>query len=574
MISGLFYLQYHLLKNRTLVRLKRLRQPKYLAGAVVGGLYFYFYFFRYLFGFGAPRPNASLAVLPDSIALYESLGALLVLMVILLGWFVPHGRAALTFTEAEIAFLFPAPLSRSGLIHYKLLRSQSRILFTTFFLTIIANRFGGKAWIHATGLWIALSILNLHSLGSSFARTMLLDRGITNWQRRIAILCIFGAAAGLVVIWIKRTLPPLDLSQFQNIGEVRDYALQVLNSGPTPYLLYPFRLVVRPYLAPNGHAFIAALWPAFALLLLHYFWVARSDVAFEEASIEASKKLAEKVAAVRSGNWQTTRQNRKPKRAPFRLNPLGFQPVALLWKNLMSAGQAFTPRLWIVLASVTLGLGIGLRGSAGNADWLTVIGMLAGMLIIWSLLLGPQFFRQDLRQDLLMADVLKSYPMRGWQIVLGELLAPASILTGMQWFLLIVAATFPSGPFSAGANPSQRLALIFGAAILLPFLNLITLQIPNASVLLFPAWFQASKEGAKALRRRDSASSCCSANCLCSWWPCFLRLLCSRWCFFFSKGFVATVWLFHFRQSRRLSCSRLKPAAALCCSGGSLTGSI
>ena len=302
-----------------------------------------------------------------------------------------------------------------------------------------------------------------------------------------------------VVIWIKRTLPPLDLSQFHNIGEVRDYASQVLNSGPTPYLLYPFRLLVRPYLAPNGHAFIAALWPAFALLLLHYFWVARSDVAFEEASIEASKKLAEKVAAVRSGNWQATRQNRKPKRAPFRLNPLGFQPVALLWKNLMSAGQAFTPRLWIVLASVTLGLGIGLRGSTGNADWLTVIGMLAGMLIIWSLLLGPQFFRQDLRQDLFMADVLKSYPMRGWQIVLGELLAPASILTGMQWFLLIIAATFPSGPFSAGASLSQRLALIFGAAILLPFLNLITLQIPNASVLLFPAWFQTSKEGAQGI---------------------------------------------------------------------------
>ena len=35
-----------------LFRLKRLRQPKYLAGAIIGGLYFYFYFFRLLLGQG------------------------------------------------------------------------------------------------------------------------------------------------------------------------------------------------------------------------------------------------------------------------------------------------------------------------------------------------------------------------------------------------------------------------------------------------------------------------------------------------------------------------------------------
>src|SRR2546422_11337911 len=68
----------------------------------------------------------------------------------------------------------------------------------------------------------------------------------------------------------------------------------------------------------------------------------------------------------------------------------------------------------------SLALGLGLRRSGGNADWLTVAGMLAAMLVIWSLLLGPQFLRQDLRQDLFVADVLKSYPMHGWQIVLDR----------------------------------------------------------------------------------------------------------------------------------------------------------
>ena len=118
------------------------------------------------------------------------MGALILLTILLLAWIIPHQRAALTFTEAEVAFLFPAPISRRGLIHFKLLRSQTAILFTTLLLTLVTNRFGGKAWIHAAGWWLIFSTLNLHLLGSSFARTMLLDRGITNWQRRLGILAL------------------------------------------------------------------------------------------------------------------------------------------------------------------------------------------------------------------------------------------------------------------------------------------------------------------------------------------------------------------------------------------------
>ena len=49
MIAALFYLQYHSTRNRLVTRFKRLQQPKYLIGAIAGGLYFYFYFIRYLF---------------------------------------------------------------------------------------------------------------------------------------------------------------------------------------------------------------------------------------------------------------------------------------------------------------------------------------------------------------------------------------------------------------------------------------------------------------------------------------------------------------------------------------------
>ena len=194
MISALLYLQYHTFRNRLVSRFRRLKQPKYLIGAIVGGFYFYFYFFRYLFhGIGGRQP-VNLAVSPEHRLLFESLGALVLFVIVLLAWFIPHERAALTFTEAEVAFLFPAPITRRTLIHFKLLRSQLGIFFSSLFLTLISRRFGGNVWIHALGWWLILSTLNLHFLGCSFARTMLLDHGVSNRLRRLLVVGLGGGA--------------------------------------------------------------------------------------------------------------------------------------------------------------------------------------------------------------------------------------------------------------------------------------------------------------------------------------------------------------------------------------------
>ena len=46
MIGALFYLLFTSWKNRLLWRIRRLKQPKYLVGAIVGAGYFYFFFLR------------------------------------------------------------------------------------------------------------------------------------------------------------------------------------------------------------------------------------------------------------------------------------------------------------------------------------------------------------------------------------------------------------------------------------------------------------------------------------------------------------------------------------------------
>ncbi len=498
MIAALLYLQCHSFRNRLVSRFKRLKQPKYLIGAIVGGIYFYFYFFRYIFirGFGGPQ-GMNLAISPEHLQLFELFCALVLFVIVVLAWIIPHERAALTFTEAEVAFLFPAPLTRRSLIHFKLVRSQLRILFSALFLTLVSRRFGGNVWIHALGWWLILSTLNLHFLGASFARTLLLDRGISNWLRRLLVFGLVVAMAGAVWVWAKRTLPEPGSADTANPSAILDYAQRVLTAGPALYLLYPFRLMVRPFLAPDAPAFFVALAPALVLFLCHYLWVVYSDVAFEEASVEASQKMAVRIAAVRAGNWQGAKKNQKARRPWFKLAGTGPAATALLWKNLIGVGQVFSVRLWISIIVIVTVLGVSL-GKIGNSEGLSVMAaILIAVALSYSLLLGPQLLRLDFRNDLPQADILKTFPMRGWQIALGEILAPVAVLAAFQWLMLLVGAGLLF--CLPGKQETLFLAIALGAAMLLPVLDLIVLLIPNAAVLLFPSWIQAGKDSPRGI---------------------------------------------------------------------------
>jgi hypothetical protein len=496
MIAGaLFYYQRHWWRNRLLTRVRRLRQPKYLFGAIVGGLYFYWYIFHAL-GSGGRGVRFS----PEHQDMAQAIAALFLLVAVLLAWILPHSRAALSFTEAEVAFLFPAPIGRRTLIHFKLLKSQSVIFFSAIFMTLIGRSWGGgNPVIRTLGWWVVFATLNLHSLGSSFARTRLMDRGLSNWLRRILVLGVAGIMAAGIILWLRYTVPPPPpvSGRTTDISWLGRYANEILHSGPLPYVLFPFRLVVAPCFAANAGQFLLALGPALAVMALLYWWVIRSNVAFEEASVELSRKTAERIAAVRSGNWQAARKPKKAGRSPFQLRPSGLPAVALFWKNLTSAGRLITARVWMFLVWIVIFGGFLLQSHTKQAGGLgAALAFLALGLAAISLFWGPQMLRNDLRQDLPATDVLKMFPMPGWQVVLGEVLAPAAILAGVQWLLILVGLIlFPDRFGNYSTTPGQRISFALAAAIVLPCVDLIAMLIPNAAVLFFPAWFQLGKDG-------------------------------------------------------------------------------
>jgi hypothetical protein len=125
------------------------------------------------------------------------------------------------------------------------------------------------------------------------------------------------------------------------------------------------------------------------------------------------------------------------------------------------------------------------------------VAFLIAFALGYSLLLGPQLLRLDFRHDLPLADLLKTFPLRGWQIALGEILAPVVVLAAFQWLLLVFGAALVF--YLPGRQAALLLAVALGAAVLLPVLDVLLLLIPNAAVLLFPSWIQTGKDSPRGI---------------------------------------------------------------------------
>lgn len=500
MIGALVYLQLTSLKNAVRLRLKRLRTPRYLFAALVGAAYFYFVLFR---SNGGKPPSVPLAVSSpfaagQGAALLESAGACLLFAAVVLAWVLPNSRAALAFTEAEVAHLFPAPVSRRTLIHYKLLKSQVSVLFSAVFLTLISNRWsflGGGALVHAAGWWLIFSLYNLHLVGASFARERLLHFGIDGVRRRLYVLAALLALGAGTWLWLKRSLPLPTENGARDVASLIDYVQTVLATPPLAWALAPFRWSVRPFFATDIAGFLAAVWPGLLLLVVHYWWVLRSDVAFEEASVALSQKRAAALADVRAGKWPGGGPKRK-RPEPFPLAPTGWPSMAFLWKGLIAAGPLYYPRYWLLTGVFLLA---GLYWFGNEPAYRLATGGVLGVCValsLYGILFGPVLARRGLASMLERLDLVKSYPLRGWQVVLGELLCPVTMLCVFEWVVLALAALSALLLQEGEADPALVLSGLLGTWVAIGPLAGLLFALNYAGALYFPAWLGASQQGA------------------------------------------------------------------------------
>ncbi len=494
-MNALGYLVTRSFANGVLFRLRRLRQPKYLFGAILGAAYFYFYFGKIL---GASRQPIGPKIISQVILTPDLGAALLFLTTIVMAWILPASRAAIAFTEAEIAFLFPAPIPRRTLVIMRLLKSQFSLLFFSAFMLLITGRFqlGAEAWFRVGGWWAILNTLNLHRIGASFALQRLRERGMADGKRRAVVVVVL---AGIVVAaeFMRRHLP--DAPSLTAVAQggaavVANYLAQVLHAGPLPVVLAPFKLVVLPNFAHDATTFFRALAPALGIMALHFIWVVRADVSFEDAAIESAKKRAIFLAARGRGETRARTGTGKARVPVWRLRPTGFAPLAFVWKSLLKVGGKRILSRWLVFF---LGLAAGARILGNFPELSPALGTLAAVIgigcyvtLLLSFILIGQHAAAQLRQGIAAMDLLKTYPLPGWQIALGELAGPVLLGTVMQWFALgtgvLLMKLIPSLAHVA-------LMLFYGAAglaVFLPVFNLSCAILPCAGALYFPGWFR------------------------------------------------------------------------------------
>jgi ABC-2 type transport system permease protein len=167
-------------------------------------------------------------------------------------------------------------------------------------------------------------------------------------------------------------------------------------------------------------------------------------------------------------------------------------PIAFLWRNLISAGPWFYPRRWLLISAGVLAAVAGLAADPALRPWLRLVQAAALPVSIWVLIGGPMLMRREVRLMMERLDVIKTHPVPGWQVVLGEMLAPIVLLTAVEWLVLAVLGV------SFGAlTRSFAYTILFtilgaaGVGLLVPPLVGLMMAIPFAATLYFPGWMSA-----------------------------------------------------------------------------------
>jgi hypothetical protein len=462
-------------KNRVVRWFMRLRQVRYLAGATLAGLYLWSFLFRHR-GVSVGSTPAG-AVNEIFIVVVTFIATLL----ILIPWALPNEAPGFVFSEAEIQFLFPAPITRRQLLAYKVLQSQIALLFTAAVMSFFAFR--GSRYL---GMWIALSVLNVYMMFVSFARARLKLAGI-GWPTRLGVF--FVAITGLIAIsaWQFRNNAGVIVDAMLK-GKIADYAsaISAITRQPPLGLI----LVVPRLLGEIAYSLsITTLLRDGAILLgaavILFLATVHLDVSFEDASIVASQR-----ALIRRGRMRGMRMGsnmavvrRFP--APFRLADRGWPEIAVFWKNLVAAMRVSSfPMLAVILPVAFLAAASIFGGHSGTAASLGYAGLIttAGLT-----LLGPQMVRADLRIDLLRLDVVKTFPLTAEALLAAEMAAPLAIVSALALLMLGVSFAllrFGNVPESFVTSPE----FVVCALVFIVPISAIQLLIQNGAMILLPAW--------------------------------------------------------------------------------------
>ncbi|MGE5347027.1 MAG: putative ABC exporter domain-containing protein [Acidithiobacillales bacterium] len=504
-------------ENAILRRLRRLAEPRYLIGLIAGLAYLGMLIWRQ----GRPtlRGSATWAWPMEFTGLVQLIAATALLVGTTLVWLFRGSEASLSLTEGEAQFLFSAPLARTSVVHFALVRSQLRVL-SGVVIALLFSRPGSVAGLlrDALGGWLLFSTVNLHLLGVGFTKAGWKERAPAIRRAATTVMTLLGIAAIAFVVaavaeGLARAAGAPTSRRGLSVVALEGAVLSGSLGRPLLALLYPFRLLVAPLFAPTAATFLRTLPAALGLLILHYVWAVGTSVRFEEATIVGAARRAAERERRRQGNLPALPGERRRRSVPFLLGPLGRPEAAIIWKNLTAWNRTpLKTQLLGVGALITLLFLAAATFRQPQADQagvavLTVLGVLGPVLAV----VLPSGLRNDLRGDLESAAVLKSWPVASASLVVGEILAPLwagclALAAGLGGALAVAAGRALRGAGATGTlgglgGPAGLLPAALAAVFLVPPLTFLLLLGLNAATLAFPAWFPPGRKRTRGLEQ-------------------------------------------------------------------------
>lgn len=464
MTRAFFYVTVRTLLNRTRNKLRRLREPRYLISMMAALGYLYISVGRH-----AMKRNFSLPVELHLMA--SDVIALGVLAILILAWTLPN-HAALEFSEAEMQFLFTAPVSRRQLLIYKLLRSQPAIITTAIVLTILRLPNG-----HGIGVWMVWTTFSLYLTFVNLGRSRLQMKGVRGYVITAAALLLFLACATIFYAFAHEpsatARPPVSI-----FDATLPRALLVVPSV-VPAVLFarePIDFAVN----------FAILFATGALLFLA---ASALRVPFEELAISSSELQAARRVRVR-GRSQAASVTVRRLPPPFRLRSGGAPELAVIWKNTVAAMRISSPWALFILLGYAAVAVVGLVTPDKNVR--SICFGISAFLVFYFPLAGAAAFSQDLRLDFRNFDILKSWPLSGERLVAAAVTTPLALISLFE--LIFVTGTFILAQrMEDGAFFATPEFIVIALLLAIPVCAT-QLVIRNAVPILFPAWAAKPKE--------------------------------------------------------------------------------
>jgi hypothetical protein len=531
--SALFFLLVRSVRGRAVRMLRRLREPKYLFGFLIGAGWTLFWVSSLLRGrFGSGGMDVSWGMDPETVgAMAGEVGQVLQLVAALfmtigftIWWAIPLGRSSLEFSEAELHMLLPAPVPRRSLIQYGILRSQPPIMIGAAIVSFMSGGTSALGLIlRFFGVWLMFSAWDLHgkARGLWLARLSELPPAVA-WRKRLIlwgvlltiwILLLF-AVGNILIGVLDAPLPTGDPSDM--VREVLTRHLGPAWNGLLGWLLAPFIWLTRPFFVgffELSAASVLAAWSVpLVALVLHNEWVVRSQARFEEAALDHARRQNRKLDPA-AKFWKTSARSRRWR--PFELAASGAPEMAIVWKNLMISNRM--PLRWLIGAGlVAVAIFLALAATSLVPAWFAVVlQAIGGIMMFVAPLLSARSLRHDLRTDLLKIEVIRSWPLPGWRLFLAEisvpvLLAMLQVILGALVYigvdLLIVSGLLDvTGGTTAFLAEVLNLPPALAAPVLLASLLPLSLvlaalatSVENLAALTFPSWVQLGLRKAQA----------------------------------------------------------------------------